>query len=80
MVKRYFKNIQDIMLTQMKNSTNHEHDNHEHDNDFQEMVNFVFTQISAYKGMKLFGEEAVAALFKEYTQLHNKKSLRINKT
>ena len=23
--------------------------------------------------MKLFGEEAVAALFKEYTQLHNKK-------
>ena len=62
------------MLIQMKNGTNHEHDNHEHDNDFQEMVNFVFTQMSAYKGMKLFGEEAVAALFKEYTQLHNKKS------
>ena len=71
--KDIFKNIQDIMLTQMKNGTNHEHDNHEHDNDFQEMVNFVFTQMSAYKSMKLFGEEAVAALFKEYTQLHNKK-------
>ena len=36
------------MLIQMKNGTNHEHDNHEHDNDFQEIVNFVFTQISTY--------------------------------
>jgi len=71
------------MPTQMKNGTNHEHDNHEHDNHehdnaFQETVNFVFRQMSAYKGMKLFGEEAVAALFKEYTQLH-KTNLRTNK-
>ena len=27
---------------------NHEHNNPEHDNDFQEIVNFVFTQISTY--------------------------------
>ena len=47
--------------------------NHEQDNAFQEIVKLVFTQISAYKALKLFGEEAIAALFKEYTQLHHKK-------
>ena len=55
-LKFIFKNIQDIVLTQMKKDTNHEHDNHGHDNDFEEMVNYVFTHMSAYKGLKLFGD------------------------
>ena len=64
----------------MKKDTNREHDNHEQDNAFQEIVKLVFTQTSAYKVLKLFGEEAITTLFKEYTQLHHKKSLRTNQS
>jgi KUP system potassium uptake protein len=34
-------------------------------------VNVMFAQMSAAKGIKLFGERAVAAMFKEYNQLHD---------
>jgi hypothetical protein len=34
-------------------------------------VNVMFTQMSAAKGIKLFGKRAVAAIFKEYNQLND---------
>jgi hypothetical protein len=34
-------------------------------------VNVMFTQMTATKGMTLFGEKAVAAMFKEYNQLND---------
>mmetsp|Transcript_9094 Transcript_9094/g.12929 ORF Transcript_9094/g.12929 Transcript_9094/m.12929 type:complete len:81 (-) Transcript_9094:1766-2008(-) len=46
---------------------------------FSQVINFMFTQVpakfsqmSANKEMKIFGERAVAALLKEHQQLHNK--------
>ena len=36
---------------------------------YSEVVNVILTQISAYKGIKLHSEKAIAALFKEFTQL-----------
>lgn len=36
-----------------------------------ETVNFIFNQMTASKGIKLFKELAVAALLKEYKQLNN---------
>ena len=34
-------------------------------------VNVMFTQMTAAKGIKLFGERAIAAMFKEYNQLND---------
>ena len=36
----------------------------------QTVVNLVFTQINAKKGIKLFGERVVATMIKEFKQLH----------
>ena len=33
----------------------------------------MFTQMNAYKGIKMFGERAISALIKEYKQLNDKK-------
>ena len=38
---------------------------------YSKAVNVLFNQMTAAKGIKLFGETAVAAIFKEYKQLHD---------
>ena len=37
----------------------------ENNNRFQQLVDFMFVQMSTSKGLKMFGERAVAALFRE---------------
>mmetsp|Transcript_1239 Transcript_1239/g.1759 ORF Transcript_1239/g.1759 Transcript_1239/m.1759 type:complete len:407 (-) Transcript_1239:1408-2628(-) len=39
---------------------------------FSKVVHVTFTQMSAKKGIKEFGERAIAAVLKEYRQLHDK--------
>ena len=43
----------------------------ENNNRFKQLVDFMFVQMSASKGLKMFGERAVAALFREYKQFHD---------
>jgi hypothetical protein len=40
------------------------------DNCYRIAVDIMFTQMTATKGIKLFGERAVAVMFKEYTQMN----------
>ena len=46
----------------------HKHEPQQH-NYMAVATNVMFTQISAHKGIKMFGERAVAALIKEFKQL-----------
>ena len=41
------------------------------DDYYRASVNVMFTQMSAKKGIKTFGESAIAAMFKEYNQLND---------
>ena len=52
-----------MLMQKMRNYTTTEEEYH------QAAVDVMFTQMSAKKGMKLFGERAVAAMFKEFAQM-----------
>ena len=41
------------------------------DNRFKKIVDLIFAQMTATKGIKLFGQRAVSALFKEYKQFYD---------
>ena len=41
------------------------------DDFYRTAVNFMFTQMSAKQGIKIFKERAVAAIVKDYKQLHD---------
>ena len=41
------------------------------DNRFKKIVDLIFAQMTATKGIKVFGQRAVSALFKEYKQFYD---------
>ena len=58
-----------VILTTLKNKSNYI--NHNNDN-MRKAIGVIFAQqMSAKKGIKLFGQEAIAALMKEFSQLDN---------
>ena len=65
---------QHIVLAQLQSKQNNifEHptfakgENNMNDNRFKKIVDLIFAQMTATKGIKVFGKRAVSALFKEY--------------
>ena len=57
--------------------TNDPQNTHDHMCDlYEHIVHYCFNQISAKEGIVKHGEEAIMALFMEFSQLHNKKVLK----
>ena len=74
--KSYSPHLQ-LFQNSLSNMTNDPQNTHDHICDlYGHIVNYCFNQMSAKNGIAKHGEEAIMALFMEFSQLHNKKVLK----